>query len=144
MKKITTVAVVAAVLGSVAAARAGYKYWNDQVTVDIPNRIAGGQVGAVRNNNDSTSYIGCQTEGWDSSSGFAAGYRKIVCQARDANGTYASCWNGGGQSGAPSAIVTVSEEVKGDAYVVFAWDASGMCSYVRVENYSQHAAKWPW
>jgi hypothetical protein len=143
MKRIAAIAAVAALLGSVVVARAGYKYANDQVTVDLTNHIAGGQVGAVRNNADGTSFIGCQSEGWESPDK-AANYRKIFCSARNANGTYASCWNGGGQSGANGSIVTLAEQAKGDAYLVFAWDTNGMCNYIRVENYSQHMPKYPW
>jgi hypothetical protein len=143
MKRIVAIAAVAALLGSVVVARAGYKYANDQVSIDLTYRVAGGQVGAVRNNGDGISFIGCQTEGWDSSA-FAAGYRKITCSAKDANGTWVSCWNGGGQSGAPSSIVTVAEQAKGDAYLAFGWDAAGYCTYIRVENYSHFVPKAPW
>jgi hypothetical protein len=142
MRKIAAIAAVAALLGGVVVARAGLKYSGDQVTIDLTNRIAAGQVGAVRSNADGTSFIGCQTEGWDGT--FAAGYRKITCHARDASGTWVSCWNGGGQSGAPNAAVFVAEQVKGDVYLAFGWDTVGHCTYVRVENYSHMMPKSPW
>lgn len=133
---------VAAIMAGVVAARAGWKYTFDQVTIDLTNNTAQGQVGAVRNNSDNTSWIGCNDE--SSTSGGNVSYEKVTCFAQDASGTLVSCWQG--QTTAPSSqwipsLVSAAKSLNGDSYLQFNWDSNGHCTYIRVENISYHAPK---
>ena len=65
--------------------------------------------------------------------------------ARDANGTYVSCWSAAnnswwGTSQYPAVLDQV-RTIKGDSGIVFNWDANGNSTYLSVEQYSFHAPK---
>jgi hypothetical protein len=127
-------------VGAAWIAKAGTRYWDFRVSIDLTNRSAAGQMGGVRDNGDDISFIGCHTWGNNNSS-----YLQMVCQARDANGTYVSCWSAAnnswwGTSQYPAVLDQV-RTIKGDSGIVFNWDANGNCTYLSVEQYSFHAPK---
>ncbi len=137
MKKIFVGACLGlAVLGVGFAAQAGWRWNNYSVSVDSTNRTASGQVGGVRDNSDTVSYIGCTVEGWVSTDG----KKKLTCQARDSAGHTASCYVFSWKA-TPTAAVEVAQSMNGDSYLVFSWDDRGVCNYVSVEHYSWHAPK---
>jgi hypothetical protein len=143
MNRKIAIGVAAFVLLSVGAAwkaKAGWRYTNYAVTVDLTNKSASGQMGGSRDNPDDTSYIGCHTWGVNSGS-----YVNMRCQARDAYGNYATCWSGANNSwwGTTSypAVLDLARTISGDPVIWFQWDSNGNCTFLQVEQYSWNAPK---
>jgi len=83
---------------------------------------------AFRDNN--SSYIGCTV---DASPG---GTEAASCYAQGTSSwVYGSCYT------TDAAIIRVIGQLTTDSSVYFAWDSSGYCSYVDVDEYSSNLPK---
>ncbi|SRR6266545_476188 len=92
--------------------------------------MASGALGATRNSSNDTEYNGCIL--WADGGGPAA-----ICQAQDAAGTTRYCYT------ATPRFIEVLKGSTSDEYLVFSWDAQGMCTYVAVYNFSMDGPKLP-
>jgi hypothetical protein len=140
---------VAASLASLAAAGlpayAGLKQsW--PVYINQSARYATGQVGSTRNTSDATSYLRCSVEYLQpivqSPSTTAEPYWSGGCYARDAGGTYASCFFSG-RTAAHQHNAAHVLGIKGDSSVTFFWSSSGECARIAVANGSDLEPKAP-
>jgi hypothetical protein len=111
------------------AAIAGVKY-TTPVTINDTSRVAYGAMGTARNSTDSDQYIGCQVIATTS------GSTSYTCSARSAAGVFRSCAGGNIASMVQAAASTTT-----DSYIYFSWDASGVCNYLVVTNYSTYEPK---
>lgn len=122
--------------GVVALLLAGTSAWaglkkTTLVNIDTSARTAYGALGAARASSDVVQYIGCAVLT------YSEGSPSMVCNARNAAGTYVSC-----SSSAPSMVQTAASLSDGSA-INFSWDEAGNCKYLFVENSSEHGTKQP-
>ena len=122
--------------GLVALLLAGTSAWaglkkTTLVNIDTVARNAYGALGAARASSDTVQYIGCAVLT------YSTGNPSIVCNARNAAGTYVSC-----SSNAPSMVQAATALADGSA-INFSWDEAGKCTYLFVENSSEHGTKQP-
>jgi hypothetical protein len=120
---IAVIGVGVAVVASYAyQARAGFKSNN---TVSISGNSAFGSLGAARNSADGNQYIGCDY--WI--------YGNLYCRARNSANVVVSC-----SSGDPE-FISLSHSINGDSWVNFNSNASGICTYLEVDNGSWYMPK---
>ena len=132
-KHILAVAFAAAILSGPAYVFAGAKT-SAPVTIDLAARRAAGSLGSTRNVSPSGSYIGCQIIA--TTTGSAPSFN---CSARvgGASPVFRNC------AGSVSAMVQAAASVTTDSYIVFTWDANGVCNSLTVTNYSDYEPKAP-
>ena len=110
-------------------AMAGFKT-GQAVVISTASRFVNADLGYVRNTGDTTQYIGCEV--WASGSTPSA-----YCFARDAAGTYVSCYT------TNAVLVNVAAALKPDDYLYFSWDTSGNCNFIEQATASYTAPKGP-
>jgi len=94
------------------------------VLISDENRLANGDLGYVHSAGGGAEFLGCTVH---LDQGF--------CIARNANGVTRSCTT------TDSRKVDTMRSLNGDSYLLFRWDASGVCTYLVVENFSSKAPK---
>jgi hypothetical protein len=112
-------------------AAAGYKT-TAAVDINTTARWAHGSIGSARNSSSGLEYIGCST--YYSTLG---GSLSTFCQARMAGSSppIGTCTT------TNSTLVEQGRSINGDSYIEFEWDASGQCTSIMVDNFSNYAPK---
>ena len=125
----TSMLVLALVTTLTGVAFAGAKF--GQVTT-VNASYAYGNMGYARNAGDATfpSYIGCSVTS-------SPGYRDMTCFAGNGLGRYGYCYS------TDLALIEAARAVGSDSYIYFAWNTSGQCTYVSIENSSTWEPKLP-
>lgn len=115
------------------SALGGYKIGGP---VTIGSDYALGSMGAARSSANTLEYITCWgTSGTGSNGGL---FTQVNCAARDAAGTYRTCfW----QNPPDSALTLVAG--MSDAWVSFRWDSAGKCTHITTRHSSEYAPKVP-
>jgi hypothetical protein len=99
------------------------------VMISTAMSTAVGAVGAARNSSDNYSSIECSVTVSSSSA------PSVHCTATNAANTTVSC-----SSSSPQ-FVSIASAVKGDSYIMFAWDSQGQCTWLSVANGSAYEPK---
>jgi hypothetical protein len=126
MNRIEKLSFIASLIAlSSSAALAGAKY-TIPVHVDTTNRVAFGSLGSARSSTDENQQLGCYTLAFPGTAGAGVG----VCFAQNAVGVWGSCVIG------DHGMLDTARSIASDAYVYFAWDATGACTLLEVETWS--------
>ncbi|MFY2559980.1 hypothetical protein ACN469_20375 [Corallococcus terminator] len=122
--------IVCSILGLIGTAHAGAKF-SFNVTVDPGVRLAAGNMGDARGSADVLQFIGCHT--------FArraiAPY--LLCEARDAWGTYGTC------TSMDANLIAAIQSIGPASYILFKWDTAGECTDIEVRNDSRYPPMTP-
>lgn len=125
-QKLIVVLSVCAVLGAWGTnAVAGARYRSD-VLVQAQYRYAFGSMSSARDSSDSNQYIGCYVD-----TGIA------VCHAQSSSGTFGMCYT------TDPAKMTLARSLDSGSWLIFDWDANGVCTSIQVHNYSYYGNKTP-
>jgi hypothetical protein len=92
------------------------------VVVDTVNHEVRGAIGTTRNSAGSSEYMGCYAQ-IDNSA------KSMSCFARDAAGTYVTCFSSDPE------LVTMARAVTSDSFVVWRYTGSS-CTFLKVLNAS--------
>jgi len=126
MKRALLVAAASVALGGLAYG--GTKYVQP-VYIDLGAQYAYGSMGSARNSVDSTQYIACS---FATQASGVTGY----CQARDANGTNASCFFSNNLNHEKALMGMTA-----DARIFFMWKPDGSCDYIQIYAASMYEPK---
>ncbi|MCU0686128.1 MAG: hypothetical protein MUF34_28425 [Polyangiaceae bacterium] len=129
-RKLSTIALVLVSAAFSATAWAGYRY-PVEVQIDAANRTAKGALGSARGSADNNQAIGCRI------TVNAGSNPAVFCEATDAAGNSASC------SSTDKGIVTAATSIRDSSIVGFAWNPSGLCLSLSIENYSSNPPLQP-
>jgi hypothetical protein len=137
-KVVLTLATIAGALaGTSSPADAGLlQSW--PVSIDQANRVAQGSLGSARNTTDSIQYIGC----WNTVQGYndvppPAGdiVKSGGCYAVDSANRSATCVLPAG------GLAPMTPPMTPESFIVFTWDASGICTGIQIWAYSSYSPK---
>ena len=130
--KVLAIVGVVGVVGGFCSwkAHAGSKALNENVLIYGGGLRLHGSLGAVRNSQSQTEYIGCKVTA--SSSGSS-----VLCLATDAAGTQFSC------NSSSAYMVDAALGISGDSWLSVNRDSTGTCTLISVENSSVHEPKAP-
>jgi hypothetical protein len=116
--------IAGALLAVAGSAMAGFNYGTYDVFVNTTGRAASGGISLSRRTPDSVQYISCATLK------FSTGAETGNCSARDKNYTSGFC-----TTLDPQMLATI-RSMGPSSYVLFQWDASGVCTLVESINSS--------
>ncbi|WP_047859478.1 hypothetical protein [Archangium gephyra] len=127
MSKSGKLAVAVAVLAA-GTAWAGARM-NSNVWVNVTGREAGGLLGAAYNSPDTTQFIGCSV------TIYPTGPSGMTCYARDPANNTVSCTTNSAE------LIKAALALNSDGYLQFAWDETGWCTWLMVNNLSSYTKK---
>lgn len=104
--------------------------WSTEVSIVMSERVAMGTMGAVRASSDNVQTIVCALRGFSAST-------EMTCYATDSAGVSVRCGTNN-----PNIIQALSA-ITTNSHLRFAWDTSGRCTSLYVENYSSNPPVQP-
>jgi hypothetical protein len=110
-------------------ARAGVKA-TSPVQVNLTSRYAFGSMGSARNSVDSTQQIGCEVDVL--ANGIVYGGCSAVSAASVGAGPISASCSFYNQPG----FAAVAQSVSSDSFIIFTWDANGVCQQITSSNFS--------
>lgn len=122
-----SVLVLLSLLLSLSTASLAGQKLNEPVFVYAPSQIFYGSIGDTRNSPDHVQFLGCRQYSYET-------YSTVSCAARDASGTYVTCYN---SSSAPMKQSVTS--IGPSSYVLVMYNTSGVCTTLYVANGSMHS-----
>jgi hypothetical protein len=125
--------VVAVGLGASHAAAGSRRSGNEvQIYGNEHDGAANGQLATVRNSDDDVQYIGCVV----GSNGLGQP-RSVSCEAMNAKGQWGHC------SSSDPEKIAVLDALQLNSQLSFAWNKTGECTHLNVENFSFFAPLEP-